>query len=52
MYTLMTQEHELSSPEYRAIESIAFAEKMGKNGGFYKVQFIDECGIIINEWKA
>lgn len=52
MYTLMTQEHELSKPEHRTIESLAFAEKMGKNGGFYKVQLIDENGVIVSEWKA
>lgn len=51
MYTLMTQEYSTSKPEYRAIESLIFAEKMGKNGGFYKVQLIDENGIIIAEWK-
>jgi hypothetical protein len=52
MYTLMTQEHENSIQEFRTIESVAFAHKMGENGGFYKVQLIDENGIIINEWKA
>lgn len=51
MYTLMTQEHSSSKPEYREIESVAFAEKMGKNGGFYKVQLIDETGVIAAEWK-
>ena len=52
MYTLMTQEHENSTQEFRTIESVSFAHKMGENGGFYKVQLIDENGIIIAEWKA
>ena len=52
MYTLMTQEHELSKPEYREIESVAFAYKMGDNGGFFKVQLINEFGSIEMEWKA
>ena len=52
MYTLMTQEHETSIQEFRTIESVAFAHKMGENGGFYKVQLIDENGVIINEWKV
>ena len=51
-YTLMTQEHELSVAEYREIESLSFAEKMGKDGGFYKVQLIDDNGAIVTEWKA
>lgn len=51
-YTLMTQEHELSVAEYREIESLSFAEKMGTQGGFYKVQLINEFGIIEMEWKA
>ena len=52
MYTLMTQEYASSTPEFRTIESVAFAHAMGENGGFYKVQLIDEHGIIITEWKV
>lgn len=52
MNTLMTQEHATSAQEFRTIESVAFAHKMGENGGFYKVQLIDEQGIVITEWKA
>jgi hypothetical protein len=52
MYTLMTQEHASSTPEFRTIESLSFAHKIGENGGFYKVQLIDENGVIITEWKA
>ena len=52
MFTLMTQEYASSTPEFRTIESLSFAHKMGENGGFYKVQLIDERGIIIAEWKA
>ena len=51
MYTLMTQEHELSTQEFRTIESLAFAEKMARNGGFYKVQLIDGNGVIVWEFK-
>lgn len=50
MYILMTQEYANIAPEYREIESVKFAHKMGENGGFYKVQLIDENGIIIMEW--
>ena len=52
MFTLMTQEYASSSQEFRAIESAAFAHKMGEKGGFYKVQLIDDNGVIITEWKA
>lgn len=52
VYTLMTQEHAQSVAEYRTIESLSFAEKMGTQGGFYKVQLIDEMGVIVTEWKA
>lgn len=52
MFTLMTQEYESSIQEFRTIESAAFAHKMGENGGFYKVQLIDENGVIVSEWKA
>ncbi len=51
-YTLMTQEHAQSAQEFRTIESLSFAEKMGVQGGFYKVQLIDEMGVILTEWKA
>ena len=52
MFTLMTQEYATSAQAFRTIESVAFAQAMGENGGFYKVQLIDECGIVITEWKA
>jgi len=51
MFTLMTQEYASSTPEFRTIESVVFAHAMGENGGFYKVQLIDECGVIITEWS-
>jgi ssDNA-binding replication factor A large subunit len=50
-YTLMTQEHATTAQEFRTIESVSFAHKMGEHGGFYKVQLIDECGIILTEWS-
>lgn len=52
MFTLMTQEYASSTPEFRTIESVAFAHYMGENGGFYKVQLIDDQGTIVTEWKA
>lgn len=52
IYTLMTQEHATTAQEFRTVESVAFAHAMGENGGFYKVQLIDEQGVIITEWKA
>lgn len=52
MYTLVTKEHANSKPESREIESVAFAHKMGENGGFYSVQLVNAFGIIIAEWKA
>ena len=52
MYTLMTQEHEGSKPEYREIECVAFAHKMGMQGGFFKVQLINEFGVIEMEWDV
>ena len=52
MFTLMTQEYASSAQEFRTIESVSFAHAMGEKGGFYKVQLIDENGIIITEWKA
>ena len=52
MHTLMTQEYASSTPEFRTIESAAFAHAMGENGGFYKVQLIDDNGVIVAEWKA
>ena len=52
MYTLMTQEYATTAQEFRTIESVSFAHAMGENGGFYKVQLIDEHGIIVAEWKA
>ena len=52
MLTLMTQEYATTAQEFRTIESVSFAHKMGENGGFYKVQLIDDNGIIIAEWKA
>jgi hypothetical protein len=52
MYTLMTQEHATTAQEFRTIDSVSFAQTMGEKGGFYKVQLIDENGVIITEWKA
>ena len=52
MFTLMTQEYATTAQEFRTIESVAFAHSMGENGGFYKVQLIDNNGVIVAEWTA
>ena len=52
MFTLMTQEYATTAQEFRTIESVDFAHLMGENGGFYKVQLIDDNGVIVAEWKA
>lgn len=53
MYTLTTQEHELSATESRIVESLAFCHAMGEKGGFCKVQVVDNStNQIIFEWKA
>lgn len=52
MYTLTTQEHELSATESCIIESLAFCHAMGEKGGFFKVQVIDNSiDQIIVEWS-
>lgn len=51
MYTLTTQEHELSATESRTVESLAFCHALGDKGGFFKVQIIDnENDQIITEY--
>ena len=52
MFTLMTQEYATTAQEFRTIESAAFAHSMGEKGGFYKVQLIDDNGVIVAEWTA
>ena len=52
MFTLMTQEYATTAQAFRTIESVAFAHAMGENGGFYKVQLIDDNGVIVAEWTA
>lgn len=47
----MTQEYEASKPEYREIESLEFAEKIACSGGFFKVQLIQQDGIVVWESK-
>lgn len=53
MYTLTTQEHELSATESRIVESLEFCHAVGEKGGFFKVQVIDNSSNqILVEWKA
>lgn len=53
MYTLTTQEHQLSATESRIVDSLAFCHAIGEKGGFFKVQVIDNTtNQIITEWKA
>lgn len=51
MVTLMTQEHELSTPSFREM-TMEQAYKLAKNGGFYKAQIFGLDGIVIYEFKA
>jgi hypothetical protein len=50
MKTIAIYETESSQAEYREVPT-AHAHKLGQNGGFYKVQIIDEFGIIEVEYK-
>lgn len=50
MKTIAIYETETSQPEYREVPTV-HAHKLGQNGGFYKVQIIDDFGIIEVEYK-
>lgn len=45
MVTVKIWEHETSTPEIREVP-FAHAYALGEKGGFYKVQIIDEFGVI------
>jgi len=50
MKTVIIFEYENSNPEIRKLP-YKHAHNMGMNGGFYKVQIVDEFGIIEIEYK-
>ena len=52
MAIMITQEYETSIIETRENVSVEHVTKMGENGGFYKVQLVNEFGVIVSEWKA
>lgn len=52
MYTVIIQETENSQVETRYEVASAHAHNLGSNGRFYKVQLVDEFGIVDFEYKA
>lgn len=50
MFTLMTWEHENSTPIRRNFADLCAAYRLAK-GGYYKAQIIDECNVILYEFK-
>lgn len=50
MFTLMTWEHESSSPVRRTYEDLCAAYRLAQ-GGYYKAQIIDENNIVMYEFK-
>lgn len=51
MFTLITWETENAKPEIRENKPLKFCRNMGVNGGFYKVQIIDQETAQIEEYK-
>lgn len=52
MYSMITWKNETSRPETRENTPFALIAAYGRNAGFYKVQAVDENGIIVQEWKV
>lgn len=52
MFTVITFEYETSQPQTLKNVDRVHAHKLGLNGGFYKVQIIDDNGIITYEYKG
>jgi len=52
MYTVIIQEHKSSSLEIRQNVPSVHAHNLGNNGGFYKVQLVNEFGIVDFEYKG
>ena len=50
MITLITQEYS-TSPLLTRTTNTEHAHKLGLHGGFYKVQLVDDSGVIIQEYK-
>ena len=51
MKTLITWEHSNSAPVIRENQPTKFCLKMALNGGFYKVQIVDQETAAIEEYK-
>lgn len=51
MFTIIIFEYELSSPVMRYNVPSKQAHKVGINGGYYKVQLVNEFGQIDFEYK-
>lgn len=51
MVTLMTMEHEQSTPNYREM-TMAQAYALASKGGFYKYQIFGLDGIVVYEFKG
>lgn len=51
MYTVIISEHEASAPVTRMKVDSTHAHKLGSQGGFYKVQLVNEFGIVEYEYK-
>lgn len=52
MYQVIIQEHKESNIQIRDNVPSAHAHNLGQNGGFYKVQLVNEFGVIDFEYKG
>lgn len=52
MYTVIIQETENSQAKTRYDVASTHAHSLGVKGGFYKVQLVNEFGIVDFEYKA
>lgn len=52
LFTLITWEHETSSPETRNDQPYIFCRHMAERGAFYKVQIVNQGNGSIEEFKA
>ena len=50
MITLITQEYS-NSPLLTRTTNTEHAHKLGLHGGFYKVQLVNDSGVVIQEYK-
>ncbi len=52
MFTLITWDNEASAPQMREDQPRQFCLNMANNGGFYKVQIVNQDNATIEEFKA